>query len=65
MGASDCKIVVFEEREGTPRHLASRDDSGEESNAIIKVKMVKDRRYIIRVRVHYVMSPDGVALLLH
>jgi hypothetical protein len=26
--------------------------------------LVKGRRYIIRVRVHYVMSPDGVALLV-
>lgn len=65
MGASDCKVVVFEERDGTPRHLAGKDDPGEEANAIIKTKMVKGRRYIIRVRIHYVMSPDGVALLLH
>jgi len=64
VGLSDCKIVVFEEREGKPRHLASKDDSGTESNATIKVKLVKERRYIIRVRVHYVMSPEGVALLL-
>jgi hypothetical protein len=64
MGASDCKVVVFEEREGKPRHLAAKDDSGEEANATMKVKMVKGRRYIIRVRVHYVMSPDGVALLV-
>jgi hypothetical protein len=56
--------VVFEERDGKPRHLASRDDSGEESNATIKVKMVKGRHYVIRVRVHYVMSPDGVGLLV-
>jgi hypothetical protein len=64
MGSSDCKVVVFEERDGKPRHLAARDDSGEEANAILKVKLVKGRRYIIRVRVHYVMSPDGVALLV-
>ena len=37
---------------------------GEETNAILKVKFVKGRRYIIRVRVHYVMSPEGVALLV-
>jgi hypothetical protein len=63
-GESDCKIVIFEERGGKARHFASRDDSGEEANANLKVKLVKGRRYIIRVRVHYVMSPAGVALLV-
>jgi hypothetical protein len=65
MGASDCKVVVFEERDGKPRHLTGKDDSGEETNATIKVKMVKGRHYIIRVRIHYISSPEGVALLLH
>jgi len=65
MGASDCKVVVFEERDGTPRHLIGKDDSGEETNATIKTKMVKGRRYIIRVRIHYISSSQGVALLLH
>ena len=55
---------MFEEREGTTRHVAAMDDSGEDANAILKVKFVKGRRYIIRVRVHYVMSPEGVALLV-
>ena len=54
----------FEEREGATRHVAAMDDLGEDANAILKVKFVKGRRYIIRVRVHYVMSPEGVALLV-
>jgi hypothetical protein len=27
-------------------------------------QMIKGRRYVIRVRVHYVMSPDGIGLLV-
>ena len=65
VGASDSKVVVFEEREGTPRHFAAEDDSGLESNAMIKAKLIKGRRYVIRVRIHYIMSPDGVGLLIH
>lgn len=65
IGASDCKIVVFEERDGVSRHLAAEDDSGYETNATIKEKFVKGRRYIIRVRVHYISSPDGVGLIVH
>ena len=57
--------MVFEEREGTPRHFAAEDDSGLDSNATLKVKLVKGRRYIIRVRIHYITSPDGVGLLIH
>jgi hypothetical protein len=34
---------------------------GEETNATIKTKMVKGRRYIIRVRIHR----KGVAPLFH
>jgi hypothetical protein len=65
MGASDCKVVMFEERGGKPRYLTAADDSGDDTNAIIKVKLVKGRRYLIRVRVHYVMSSDGLGLLVH
>ena len=65
VGESDSKVVVFEEREGTPRHFAAEDDSGLDSNATLKVKLVKGRRYIIRVRIHYITSPDGVGLLIH
>jgi len=65
IGESDIKVVVFEERDGMPRHLAAEDDSGLDSNLTIKTKLIKGRRYIIRVRVHYVTSPDGVGLLIH
>ena len=30
MGASDCKVVLFEERDGKPRYFTGTDDSGEE-----------------------------------
>ena len=65
VGEADCKVVVFEERNGVPRHFAAADDSGLEANASIAAKFVKGRRYIIRVRVHYITSADGIGLLLH
>lgn len=65
IGASDCKVVIFEERDGEPRYLTAEDDSGTPANATITVRLVKGRRYIVRVRLHYVMSPDGVGLLIH
>jgi hypothetical protein len=64
LGLSDVKIVVFEEREGEPRHLVAEDDSGEEANAEIRVKMVQERRYFICARVHYVTGSAGTALVV-
>jgi hypothetical protein len=57
-------VVIFEVRDDAPRHFVSDDDSGAEANAMIKTKMVKGRTYVIRVRVNFVSSPDGVGLLI-
>jgi hypothetical protein len=65
VGASDSRMVVFEERDGEPRHLVSGDDSGTENNVTLKPKLVKGRNYIIRVRVNYVSAPAGVGLLVY
>jgi hypothetical protein len=64
VGQADCKVVIFEERDGEPRYFAAEDDSGEPANATLKVRLVKDRRYIIRVRIHYLLTSDGVGLLV-
>lgn len=64
LGQSDAKVVVFEVREGEPRHFAAEDDSGQDSNARLVLKMVKGREYVIRVRVHYAANTEGVGLLV-
>jgi len=64
IGESDCRVVIFEIRDNEPRHLVSGDDSGSESNVAIKTKLVKGRKYLVRVRVNFVTSPDGVGLLI-
>ncbi len=64
VGKSDCKIVVFVERDGEPRHHEAEDDSGTPDNAIITTKLVKGQRYLIRVRTHYAEAKSGLALLI-
>jgi hypothetical protein len=64
VGEADCRVVIFEVRDGVPRHHIADDDSGVDDNLKIKVKMVKGRTYIIRARVNFVNSPAGVALLV-
>lgn len=64
VGEADCLLVVFEVREGEPRHFIAQDDSGSDENLSIRVKMVKGRTYVLRVRVNFVNSAQGVGLLI-
>ncbi|MEU3660476.1 M12 family metallopeptidase [Streptomyces sp. NPDC032940] len=51
-GDSDAVVVVFEERGGEPRFLAGQDDGGTPRNATIRARLVKGRRYVVRVRLY-------------
>ncbi|MGW2049687.1 beta-glucuronidase AbsR1 [Streptomyces sp. NPDC001858] len=51
-GESDSVVVVFEEREGEPRFLAGHDDGGSPRNATIRARLVRSRRYFVRVRLY-------------
>lgn len=64
LGDCDCKLVIFEVRDAEPRHLVAQDDSGSDANASIKIKLVKGRTYVMRVRVNFAASPDGLGLLV-
>jgi hypothetical protein len=57
VGTADTKIVLFECRDGEPRHYDSEDDSGTAENAQITAKLVAGRDYIVRARLHY--RPEG------
>jgi len=62
-GASDCVVVVFEERDGEPRYLAGRDDGGAPHDATIKARLVKGRRYFVRVRLYSAWGPGETAVM--
>lgn len=64
LGKSDCKVVIFEEREGVPRYFAGEDDSGQPTNATIEVRMVKGRQYVIRVRLNYIELLEGTGIVI-
>ncbi|WP_217235377.1 M12 family metallopeptidase [Streptomyces sp. AC555_RSS877] len=51
-GDSDAVVVLFEERDGEPRYLTGEDDGGTARNATIKARLVKGRRYFVRVRLY-------------
>ena len=45
-------MVLFEERDGEPRHYAAADDAGSSDNARISAKLVAGRTYVVRNRLH-------------
>ncbi|MFD4570712.1 M12 family metallopeptidase [Streptomyces sp. NPDC058417] len=51
-GEADTVVVLFEERGGEPRFLAGHDDGGTPGNATITARLVKGRRYTVRVRLY-------------
>lgn len=64
VGPADSRLVIFEEREGEPRHLASADDAGTDANAEFRGKFVSGRTYHFRVRVAHADADAPVALAL-
>ncbi len=52
-GVSDSVLGLFEDVDGELRFVDGDDDSGEDRNARIRVKLFKGRRYVVRVRCYY------------
>lgn len=56
-GICDTQIVLFEEVDGQWRYLGADDDSGDDRNALVSVRLRIGRRYAVRVRLKY--DPGG------
>lgn len=52
-GVSDTVLVLFEDENGEPRYVTADDDSGENYNSYIRVKLFSGRTYILRIRLYY------------
>ncbi|HET7233131.1 MAG TPA: M12 family metallopeptidase [Longimicrobium sp.] len=53
-GSCDSIVALFEEENGNPRFITADDDSGEDRNARLRVKLLKGRKYIVRAQVRFV-----------
>lgn len=63
-GVSDTVMVLFEDDGGTPRYLTADDDSGQEGNARLSVKLLVGRRYILRIRLYWSDVAGDTAVML-
>jgi hypothetical protein len=62
-GAADTVVVVFEERDGEPRYLTAHDDGGTPANATVRARLVKGRRYFVRVRLYSAWGSGETAVM--
>jgi hypothetical protein len=62
-GTSDVVMVLFEDVNGEDRYRTADDDSGEERNSSLKVKLFKDRKYILRIRL-YSQHSDATSVMM-
>ena len=63
-GNSDVVMVLFEEIDEELEFLQGDDDSGTQLNAKIQVRLVKSRRYVLRIRMYLNWASGESAVML-
>jgi len=63
-GQSDTVAVLFEDVNGQQVRLATDDDSGEDRNARIQMRLIAGRKYTLRVRLYYANRTGDTAVML-
>ncbi len=62
-GESDTVIVLFEQTDNDLVMIAGDDDSGEDFNAKLSVKLIKGKTYTLRVRLYYSRRAGETAIM--
>ncbi|MFH9083331.1 M12 family metallopeptidase [Streptomyces sp. NPDC017673] len=63
-GDADVLMVLFEDVGGENlRYVTGEDDSGENRNGRFEVKLLKDRRYVLRVRMYSTWGAGGASVM--
>ena len=63
-GRLDTVMVLFEEMNGEPTFHAGDDDSGTDLNACIRVRLLCERNYVLRLRLYCAQSQGEGALMI-
>jgi hypothetical protein len=64
IGSCDTTVALFADENGKLRYRTADDDSGEDRNASLRVKLIKGRRYVLRVRLKYSDGSSPPAVLM-
>lgn len=63
-GRSDTVMVLFEDIDGEPVFVEGDDDSGFNRNARFTVRLVKNRKYKLRIRLYYNWAEGETAVMM-
>jgi hypothetical protein len=63
-GTSDSVLVLFEEDNGQLRYRTADDDSGQDTNAYFRIKLIKGHKYVLRIRLYYSDRPGETAVMM-
>jgi hypothetical protein len=63
-GVSDTVMVLFERADGQLRYQAGDDDSGEDRNATLQLKLFQGREYVLRVRLYFSQGSGETAVMM-
>lgn len=63
-GTSDSVMVLFEEENGELQYRTGDDDSGQDNNAYFQIKLIKGRKYVLRLRLYYSDRPGETAVMV-
>jgi len=62
-GKSDTVMVLFEEDGDEMHYVIGDDDSGTSRNAKFTVRLIKGRKYVLRIRLYYKFSSGNTAVM--
>ena len=62
-GAADTVIVLFEDVAGSLKYRGGDDDSGEDANAYLRIRMTRGRKYVLRIRLYYADRPGETGVM--
>ncbi|NOT45736.1 MAG: hypothetical protein HOP14_14135 [Acidobacteria bacterium] len=63
LGAADTVIVLFEDVNGELKYRGGDDDSGEDRNAYLALRMSRGHKYVLRIRLYYADHAGETAVL--
>ena len=63
-GESDTVMVLFEREAGELRYQAGDDDSGEDRNATLQLKLFQGREYVLRIRLYFSQGSGETAVMM-
>ena len=62
-GTSDTVVVLFEDVGGELKYRGGDDDSGEDRNAYLRVRLVRKSKYVLRIRLYYADRPGETGVM--